>query len=142
MHRFLIQILILTLNWIIWKEKLLIRILILQKYRQNPDNLLKCGVQNYRTLTLCLNPYEENNEMLKKLGFSNSEISNRWLVQNKIERYIVKHGNFAYTKTDTQQNISLIMLSTLFSLMDADEFILNIVLKNVINNLNYIDHEY
>ena len=121
---------------------MLIRILILQTYRQNPDNLLKCGVQNYRTLTLGLNPYEENNEMLKKLGFSNSEISNRGLVKNKIERYIVKHGNLAYTKTDTQQNISLIMLSTLFSLMDADEFILNIVLKNVINNLDYIDHEY
>lgn len=108
----------------------------LQKYRMDPDKLTKCGIKNFNLLSKVLSPIEENNEMMQKLGFSKEEIENRGLIPDHIEKYIIDKANLELNESNTNQNIAAIMVNSLFSLMNTDEYVLNVILKNVIRNLN------
>lgn len=73
--------------------------------------------------------------MLKQLGYSKSEIKCRGLIADHIEEYIIKQGKLTLDSSNMQQSIALIMVKSLLSLMNTDEYVLNVVLKNLFLNL-------
>ena len=64
-----------------------------------------------------LSAFEENDEMLKQLGYSKSEIKCRGLIPDHIEEYIIKQGKLTLDSSNMQQSIALIMVKSLFSPM-------------------------
>lgn len=57
-----------------------------------------------------LSQFEENNEMLKQLGYSKSEIKCRGLIPDHIEEYIIKQGKLTLDSSIYQKDSPLSLL--------------------------------
>lgn len=111
----------------------------LRKYRLEPDNLDHVNIQTLGKLEIALLPADENKNLLKKLGYTSDDIEKLGLVPDRFEQLITKKAGLKFTKDSQQFNIALLLLTSLFSIYQNDDYLQNIILKSVINNLKYLD---
>ncbi|WP_262333513.1 hypothetical protein [Lactobacillus paragasseri] len=112
---------------------------LLRHFRLDSKKITKSRVQTLEKLDVALMPFIENNSLLKKLGLTDQEIENRSLRSNKFKELIIKKANLKFTDSDTNENIALLLLNSLFSIFEDDEYLMNLVLKNTIKNMHDLD---
>lgn len=112
---------------------------LLRHFRLDSKKITKSRVQTLEKLDVALMPFVENNSLLKKLGLTDQEIENRSLRSNKFKELIIKKANLKFTDSDTNENIALLLLNSLFSIFEDDEYLMNLVLKNTIKNMHDLD---
>lgn len=112
---------------------------LLRHFRIDSKKIIKSKVQTLEKLDAALMPFAENDSLLKKLGLTDEEIEYRGLAPNKFKDLIIKKANLKFTDSNTEENIALLLLNSLFSIFEADEYLMNLVLKNTIKNMHDLD---